>query len=210
MNKSYKTKRSIMDFLNQRTVIGLLRLMKDWVLTRIFYRNARIIRFPFDLRAPKYVSLGTNITLGVGCRFEAHPERNRTLEKCLVIGRDVEMNDYVHIVAGNNVSIGNNVLIASKVFISDLNHGGYSSDYHSSPLEKPNERELIRNEVIIESNVWIGESVSILPGVKIGKGSIIGANSVVTKNIPQDVIAAGIPAKPIKKYCWNENIWKKL
>jgi acetyltransferase-like isoleucine patch superfamily enzyme len=52
---------------------------------------------------------------------------------------------------------------------------------------------------VIEDNVWIGESVVILPGVTIGKNSIIGANAVVTKSIPENSIAGGNPARIIKK-----------
>lgn len=56
-----------------------------------------------------------------------------------------------------------------------------------------------KGDVSIGKNVWIGEKATILPGVTIGEGSIIGANSVVTKNIPPYSIACGIPAKVIKK-----------
>jgi len=55
--------------------------------------------------------------------------------------------------------------------------------------------------------VWIGEFVSILPGVKIGKGSIIGANTVVTKSIPENCIAIGAPAKIIKSYNFDLKRW---
>jgi acetyltransferase-like isoleucine patch superfamily enzyme len=61
--------------------------------------------------------------------------------------------------------------------------------------------------IIIEDNVWIGESVSILPGVRIGRGSVIGSNSVVTRSVPAYSIAAGCPAKTIKKYDRTSNAW---
>jgi lipopolysaccharide O-acetyltransferase len=63
--------------------------------------------------------------------------------------------------------------------------------------------------VAIEDNVWLGEFVSVLPGVTIGKGSIVGANSVVSKNLPPYVIAVGTPAKPIKKFNFETNKWEK-
>ena len=62
--------------------------------------------------------------------------------------------------------------------------------------------------ISIGNNVWIGERVSILPGVSIGDGVIIGAGSVVTKSLPNFVIAAGIPAKIIKRFDKEKNIWK--
>jgi acetyltransferase-like isoleucine patch superfamily enzyme len=64
----------------------------------------------------------------------------------------------------------------------------------------PSERKLIsKGPVIIGDNVWVGEGVAILPNVTIGRNCIIGTNSVVTKSIPENSVAAGIPAKVIKK-----------
>jgi lipopolysaccharide O-acetyltransferase len=122
------------------------------------------------------------------------------------------MNDYVHIVSSNSVKIGNNVLLASKIFISDTSHGNYSGDsiIQSSPNTKPNNRPLVNKTVTIEDNVWVGEFVSILPGVTIGKGSIIGTLSVVNKSIPPYCIAAGSPARVIKKYNFETKKWQKL
>jgi lipopolysaccharide O-acetyltransferase len=58
--------------------------------------------------------------------------------------------------------------------------------------------------------VWIGESVCILPGVRIGSGSIVGAGSVVTKSIPKDSIAVGNPARVVKVYDRQIGLWRKL
>lgn len=111
----------------------------------------------------------------------------------------------------NGVNIGNNVLMASKIFISDNNHGSYSGGFaQSNPEIAPINRIYNVKSVFIEDNVWIGEAVTILPGVRIGKGSIIGANSVVTKDIPPFCIAVGIPSKVIKKYDFDLNEWKSI
>jgi acetyltransferase-like isoleucine patch superfamily enzyme len=128
----------------------------------------------------------------------------------LTIGVGVEINDYVHIAAVEQVVIGENVLIASKVFISDHNHGSYSDDHHSSPDQPPSQRKIFSKAVIIEDNVWLGEFVSVLQGVRIGKGSIIGSMSVVTSNIPPNSIAVGVPAKVIKQYNYSKKIWEKV
>ncbi|AGM26203.1 maltose O-acetyltransferase [Spiroplasma syrphidicola EA-1] len=67
------------------------------------------------------------------------------------------------------------------------------------PVDKTLRKGTISKEIIIENNVWLGANVTVTPGVVIGENSIIGAGSVVTKNIPKNVIAAGIPAKVIKE-----------
>ena len=189
-------------------VIGCLRLLVSFIYTKIFFRNARLIRLPFDIRNNRYIKLDKGFTTGIGCRLEAYPENKK---KVLHIGKNVQINDYVHISAMENVSIGNNVLIASKVFISDLNHGSYGVDnIHDSPDTPPNKRKLYCKPIIIEDNVWLGEFVSVLQGVTIGKGTIVGANSVVSRSLPPYVIAVGVPAKVIKKYNFENGKWERV
>ena len=193
--------------------------MKKYGLSQIFYLsyckfrtlfifpNARIIRFPIDIRGKKYIQVSKGFTTGVGCRIEAYPETDK---KVLFFGENFQMNDYVHITAMQSVKIGNNVLLASKIYISDCSHGTYSGNENDShPDSIPHDRPLSSKPVVIEDNVWLGEFVSVLPGVTIGKGSIVGANSVVSKNLPPYVIAVGTPAKPIKKFNFETNKWEK-
>lgn len=201
-----------MKYLKRYGVSRLINLVINVIRTRIFYRKSRLIRFPFDIRNRQYIDLGTGLTTGIGCRIEAHPIDSLSKNKCLIFGNNIEINDYVHIVASQSVKIGNDVLMASKIFISDTNHGCYDGEFaeQSSPLIRPNDRPLSAKPVVIEDNVWIGESVSILPGVTIGKGAIIGANSVVSRDIPEFVIAVGSPAKPIKNFNFETERWEKI
>lgn len=187
-------------------IIGCLKLFISLIFTKIFYPKSRLIRLPFDIRNAHLIFLGKNLTTGFACRFEAHGV-HQGIEKCLIFGNNVQLNDYVHIAAGEQIVIGDNVLIASRVFISDLNHGSYSGDFQDSPLTLPNSRKLSTQPVHIEDNVWIGEGVCILPGVTIGKGSIIGAMSVVTKSVPDYSIAVGVPAKVVKIYDFTQEKW---
>lgn len=189
--------------------IGSLKLIISFIYTKLLYPNARIIRLPIDIRNKKHILFGKGLTTGCGCRIEAHPINLKT-KKCLIFGTNIEINDYVHIAAGEKVVIGNNVLIASKVYISDINHGNYTDANQDSPLSLPNKRKLSTKPVNIEDNVWIGESVCILPGVSIGKGTIVGANSVVSRSLPQNVIAVGSPAKPIKKFNFETKKWERI
>jgi acetyltransferase-like isoleucine patch superfamily enzyme len=186
-------------------LIGSSKLMKSLLFTKAFYPEARLIRLPFDIRNRRLISLGRNLTTGVGCRIEAHPMDG--VERCIEIGDDVEINDYVHIVGTRGVHIGNHVLIASKVFISDLNHGSYGRSVHDSPTVPPKNRSLSARPVVIEDNVWIGESVCVMPGVTIGFGSVIGAGSIVTRSIPAQSIAVGAPARVVKTFDTLTSQW---
>lgn len=148
---------------------------------------------------------GNNLTLGHACRFDL-PGRVKTL----FVGDNCNIGDNVHIVAMEHVTIGNNCLFASKVFVSDTSHGRYDNiDPDSSPDSCPNDRKLYTKPVHIGNNVWIGENAVILLGVSIGNGCIIGANSVVTHDLPDGVIAAGAPAKIIKYYDNDNKKWCK-
>ncbi len=86
------------------------------------------------------------------------------------------------------ITIGNNVFIGPKVNLITLNHD-INPNNRSTTYCKP---------ITIEDNVWIGINSTILPGIKIGKNSIVGANSVVTKDVPENVVVAGNPARIIK------------
>ena len=107
------------------------------------------------------------------------------------------IGDYCHITAINKISIGDGFLSGRYVYIGDNSHGGLSWEEANIP---PVRRILsTKGEVCIGNNVWLGDKVAILAGVHIGNNVIIGANSVVTHNIPSNCIAAGVPAKIIKK-----------
>lgn len=146
------------------------------------------------------------LTTGVGLRVDVLGEPQT---KKLFIGRNVQLNDYVHIGAAQSITIGNNVLIASRVFITDHNHGSYGGAIQSSPDEIQIDRPLSTSAVVIEDNVWIGEGVTILPGVTIGRNSIIGGGTVVTKSVPANAIVAGIPQKIIKIWNFEKLMWEK-
>ena len=91
----------------------------------------------------------------------------------------------------NNLIIGNRVSIGSNVLIITDSSPNNSKLLKIFPMESKN--------VIIEEDAWIGASVTILPGVTIGKCSVVGSGSVVTKSIPEYSIAVGVPAKVINK-----------
>jgi len=188
---------------------GILQLVYFKIRTFFLFKNARLIRFPFRLRGRPYIKLEKGFTTGFNCRIDAFPQDSS--ERILIeIGTNVQINDNVHIAANKKIVIGNNVLIASKVFITDHDHGNYSGTNQDSPLTKPIDRKLNSKPVYIEDNVWLGEYVSVLAGVTIGKGSIIGAMSVITKDVPEYSIAVGAPARVIKRYNFSSEEWEKV
>ena len=159
----------------------------------------------------KCAFIGRNLRIGRRCRIETISIHNgQRFSPKLVIGSNVSMSDDVHIACINEISIGNNVLLASKIFITDHNHGEYGQDAHQEALLPPNERILSSASVRIGDDVWIGEMVTVLPGIQIGEGAIIGANSVVSRDIPKLCIAAGSPAKVIKRYSPESKKWERV
>lgn len=178
--------------------------------TRLFFEGARLIRRPFYCRGIFRLQFDEGLTTGHHCRFDLLGAGGDSSKK-LVIGKNCKLGDNVHIVANKKVIIGDNCLMASKIFISDTNHGQYSSvTTDSSPDIPPDDRPLYMEPVSIGNNVCIGENVCILLGVKIGDGCIIGANSVVAHDIPHNSIAVGCPAKVVKKYDFDQESWVKL
>ena len=109
--------------------------------------------------------------------------------KNIKIGKNVFINACCRFQDQGGIEIGDGSLIGHNTTIATLNH-----DFN--PLKRQN---LTPSPVKIGKNVWIGSDCTILPGVEIGDGAIIGAGSVVTKFIPQNVIAVGNPARVIKE-----------
>ncbi len=180
------------------------------IYTKLFFPGARLIRRPVYIRGKKFLQYGKGLTTGYNCRLEMFDNGNG-IKKKLIIGLNCKMGDNVHIAASERVVIGDNCLMASKIYISDTSHGDYSDmSVDSSPDIAPDDRPLYSKPVCIGNNVWIGENVCILLGVTIGDGCIIGANSVVNKDIPKDCIAVGSPAKVIKRFNRELNKWEKI
>jgi len=186
--------------------LGLVRLALDVLYTKLTCPRARIIRRPAYIRGDGRISIGAGFTSGPGLRIDCFGE-----SASLVIGRDVQANNNVHIGARKSVVIGDRVLIASGVFIADHNHGTYSgTSEHSSPLVPPAERVEQLLTVHVADDVWLGEHVCVLPGVSIGKGAVIGAGSVVTRDVPEYSIAAGAPAKVVKRFDFETGMWVRV
>lgn len=146
----------------------------------------------------RYIEIGSNTVIGKHVQLTAWDSNNgQTYYPSIVVGSNCQFGSYNHITAINCIRIGDGVLTGKFVTISDNSHGDttLSTDLDKSPIKRP---VFSKGPVIIGDNVWIGDKATILANVKIGKGSIIGANAVVTKDVPPYSMAVGSPAKVIK------------
>lgn len=114
--------------------------------------------------------------------------------KSISIGDNVWISKNVSLYACNGIFIGNDVIIAKDVSLISGDH-----EHFSNIKINKQKMQINRLPIIIGDDVWIGEKAVILKSVNIGNGCVIGAGSIVTKNIPQFCIVAGNPAKIIKK-----------
>ncbi len=145
------------------------------------------------------VSIGSHVTL-LGCsdkktRLTVWSDKKGI--DGIRVGDHVLISPGVRISAANSISVADSCMLASHVYITDSDwHGIYDRSMPSSAT----------NKVVLEENVWVGDSAIICKGVTIGKNSIVGAGAVVTSDIPSNVIAAGNPAKIIKPLDPNKQI----
>lgn len=143
---------------------------------------------PENISIGDYSSIMGHNTISTHQMEHGHPS--------LEIGDNVSIGEYTHITCANKITIGRGSGIGRFVLITDNSHGNSSIEDVEMPLFG---RKIQSNgPVHIGENVWIGDKATILPNVTIGKGCIIAANAVVTKDIPEYSVAAGVPAKVIK------------
>ena len=102
------------------------------------------------------------------------------------------------------VTIGHHVMLAQNIVMSGLNHG-----YQDTSLP-PSKQPVHCKQITVEDSVWIGANCVITAGVTIGKHSIIGAGSVVTRDIPAYAVAVGNPARVVKQYNHQTGDWEKI
>ncbi len=145
----------------------------------------------------QYISVNGNILALPGLRIECIDYyHGQTFKPNLTIGKGVSFNYRCHISVINEVTIEDHVMFGSNVLVTDSSHGIIDKSILMIPVS---ERKLFsKGSVRICENVWLGENVCVMPGVTIGRNSIIGAGSIVTKSIPENCLAVGNPAKVIK------------
>ncbi len=154
--------------------IKILNLYSYYIINHIYGIKKATIGKGANIRPNVILREPQNIVIGDFCGFNNNTILNGGKEKAKLI-------------------IGNYVRVGPNVCIYVANHNIYDSGI---PIVNQGYTE---KDVIIENDVWIGANSVILPGVHIGKGAVIGAGSVVTKNLPPYSICGGVPAKVIKQ-----------
>lgn len=158
----------------------------------------------------RFITMGEGSSIGRYAWIEAVTECGKEI-CCPVVkfGDGFHASERLHISIINRIEIGDNCLFGSGVYISDHNHGSYKGAEQSHPDEPPRVRKLVSHgPVVIGANVWIGDNVTIVGPVQIGDGVVVGANSMVTRDVPDNVIVGGVPAKILKKFNFTNDKWE--
>ena len=171
-----------------------------YALSHYFRWSWRFGKFGFRTRLispdmvtnPRRVRLGQRVSIWKGARIEAIGDESGDNPK-IEIGDNTVIHMYFHCGAAESVKIGRDVLIAGRVYITDHDH------VHDDPGVPPRwTQALVSKPVVIEDGVWLGEGCVVLKGVTIGSRAVVGANAVVTRNVPPGAVVGGIPARVIR------------
>ncbi len=153
-----------------------------------------VIAPPVRLVGEDRIVVGKDVFVGAGSWLQVLPgECNNSA--AILIGDGTSIAGNCVISAAKSVILEKNVLVARNVYISDHRH-------RYGVLERPIMDQGVDKvaQVLIENGAWIGQNVVICPGVRIGCGAVIGANSVVNRDIPEYCVAAGSPARVVRRY----------
>ena len=190
-------KHTVMKIVGQPIVLlvklggPLRRLWRRIYFTARLAADVKDMDFSVQCDGRIHVSGTANIGLGKRCRLGMDVELRTVDAGRIQIGADTRLNRGCTLTSYAQIRIDNFTIIGEFVSIRDANHGLKRDE----PMRyQPHTCE----PILIGRDVWIGRGSCILPGVTIGEGAVIGANSVVTGDIPDFAIAAGVPAKVIK------------
>jgi acetyltransferase-like isoleucine patch superfamily enzyme len=184
----------------------------NWLAAKIFLilsRNAfnsigvksKIIS-PIAIEGAKNISIGNGVLVAAQSCLAAVPLTGGGLCQ-LEIGDGCMIGRFNHIYATKSIIFEKNVLTANNVYITDNLH-----DYEDPELPIMNQPIVQRGSVIIGEGSWLGHNACII-GARIGRHCVVGANAVVTKDVPDFCVVAGIPAEIIKRYDEQLKVWRR-
>ena len=165
-----------------------------------FGKNS-LICTDFTTNHPESISIGDNCIINKHVILTCWNSKSHIVNENnvkIIIGDNCNIGEYNHITAVGKIEKGNGVLTGRWVTITDNSHG------NNTCIEMENvdpiDREIeFKGAIKIGDRVWIGDKATILPGVRLGSGCVVAANSVVTKSFPENCIIGGVPAKLIKQ-----------
>jgi len=138
------------------------------------------------------------ITIGRGCRISGTSTilgRAATAQPRLDVGDNVDIGWQTTIAVGSRVRIGDNVRIAGRAFLAG--YPGHPLDARARAAGAPDTEDQV-GDIVLEDDVWLATGVTVMADVTIGARTVVAAGSVVTKDLPPDVLAGGCPARVIK------------
>jgi len=161
-----------------------------------------MVKNPVYLINPQHINVGAKMISEPGLRLEAWDSyAGERYSPSIIIGDGVIFNYNCHIGCIDSITIGNNTLIGSNVLITDHQHGNLDNLAPGTPFKDQPLHS--KGPVVIGENVWIGENACIMPGVTVGSHSVIGANAVVTKDVPDGAVVGGVPARSLQSIDLN-------
>jgi acetyltransferase-like isoleucine patch superfamily enzyme len=163
------------------------------VLGWLGYQGSRDVQLDADVRItyPPAVTLGPRVHLCRGVKLEPSQVEGRAVFGRIELGEHVFVGERTTIVSHERIAVGARTMIAHNCSLMDFNHG---IEAGGPPSRLPGRTA----EVVVEEDCWLGAGVIVLPGARVGAGTIVGAGSVVTKSLPPGVIAAGVPARVLR------------
>lgn len=182
--------------------------LKGVIVYRIAFKQfgkGSYIRRPLLILNPSFISIGKRVGIRDGIRLEVI-DRGGMIPS-LMIGDNANIEQNVHIVCQSRISIGRDVSITSNCSIVDVEHR-----YHDVNAPQKIGARLHHDGSFVEigDGSFLGIGVVVLPNVKIGRYCIVGANSVVSRDIPDFSVAAGVPAKVLKRYNAGRRAWEDV
>ncbi|HXA53708.1 MAG TPA: acyltransferase [Solirubrobacteraceae bacterium] len=151
------------------------------------------ISLPAQLQGTERIAIGDHVYFGPGCWLLTHELEGAAAGR-IEIGDRTSIAGYCVLSAAVSVSIGEAVLFARNVYIADHRHGFERAD--RAVLDQPIED---LRPVVVEDGAWLGQNVVLLPGVRIGKGAVVGAGSVVREDVPPRCVTVGSPARVLRR-----------
>lgn len=154
-----------------------------------------VIELPVRLTGERRIALGSRVFVGANAWLQVLDHEEGGNDVAIRIGDDCGFAGGSVISAVKSITIGSHVNLARNCYIADHTHAyqDVTSDIASQGLTD------IR-PVTLEEGVWLGENVVVLPGVTIGRGSVVGANSVVNVSLPEYCVAIGVPARIVRRF----------